>query len=220
MKGQHLPSQWSWLTMAQVLRALSNGRLIEQGWSPQCHKQPSPDAATWGVLKTTAIQPGEFRSEHNKSLPDSLTPKPSLEVLSGDLLLTAAGPRVRCAIPCLVRTTRPRLMISGKIYRFRADKSVIDPRFLELFLLSPAAQKSLDAMKTGTSDSGLNLTQPRFLGLNVVVPPLDEQRRIVDILEDHLSRLDAARGSMSTSIARLRLLQESWLFTHLGTNAG
>jgi hypothetical protein len=47
-------------------------------------------------------------------------------------------------------------------------------------------------MKTGISDSGLNLTRSRFLALPVVVPPPAEQRRIVEILEDHLSRLDAA----------------------------
>jgi len=94
-------------------------------------------------------------------------------------------------------------MISGKIYRFRVDESVMDPRFLELFLLGPAAQKSLDSMKTGISESGLNLTQSRFLGLEVVVPELQEQRRIVDILGDHLSRLDAAENGLKLALRRL-----------------
>ena len=216
MTSEDLPSNWSLMPLAQVLRDLPNGRLVEQGWSPQCHGQPALEVGAWGVLKTTSIQPGEFRSEHNKLLPGDLTPKPSLEVLPGDLLLTAAGPQTRCAIPCLVRATRPRLMISGKIYRFRAEESVMDPRFLELFLLSPMAQKSLNAMKTGISDSGLNLTQSRFLGLEVVVPQLKEQRHIVEMLEDHLYRLEVAQASVRTARTRLKALRESWLAEHLG----
>jgi len=42
----------------------------------------------------------------------------------------------------------------------------------------------------------------------VAFPPLDEQRRIVEILEDHLSRLDAAEAGMAFSLARLASLKE------------
>ena len=139
------------------------------GWSPQCEKEPATKIEIWGVLKTTSIQPGEFQPEHNKRLPAHFEPRPSIEVRSGDLLLTNAGPRARCGIPCLVRTTRPRLMLSGKMYRFRPEPEIVDPRFLELFLLSPVAQARIDKMKTGISDSGLNLTQGRFLQLRVPV---------------------------------------------------
>ena len=158
----------------------------------------------WGVLKTTAVQAGAFDDAHHKRLPSHFHPRPGIEVLPGDLLLTNAGPRARCAIPCLVRSTRSRLMLSGKIYRFRADESVMDPRFLEYLLLEPTTQQTLDRMKTGISDSGLNLTQAKFLSLPVVVPPLEEQRRIVDLLEDHLSRLDAAVASLEAADGRLR----------------
>ncbi|MGY1748829.1 restriction endonuclease subunit S [Modestobacter sp. SYSU DS0511] len=107
-------------------------------------------------------------------------------------------------------------MISGKIYRFRANDSVVDPRFLEMYLLSPPAQQALERMKTGISDSGLNLTQARFLRLQVPVPPLAEQRRIVDLLEDHLSRLDNALNSAKTAQRRIRVLtaHAMWSLTH------
>ena len=103
----------------------------------------------------------------------------------------------------LVRSTPERLMMSGKMYRFRADDR-LEPRFLELWLLSPDAQRQIDAMKTGISDSGLNLTHGRFTRLPVPVPPLDEQRRIVDLLEDHLSRLDAAENYLTSGLRRRR----------------
>lgn len=207
MTAGTFPVHWRRLKIAQVLRPLPSGKLLQQGWSPQCEKEPSPDDNTWGVLKTTAIQPGEFLSAENKRLPDRLSSRPAIEVHTGDLLMTCAGPRKRCAVPCLVKGTRPRLMMSGKMYRFRADESIMEPRFLELALLEPDTQRSLDKMKTGISDSGLNLTQSRFLELELAVPPVDEQRRIVDILEDHLSRLDAADSALDAAHRRSDLLR-------------
>ena len=89
----------------------------------------------------------------------------------------------------------------------RADELLMEPRFLEYFLLDPDTQRAIDRMKTGISDSGLNLTRSRFLALPVVVPPPAEQRRIVEILEDHLSRLDAARSALAAAQRR----RDAWL---------
>ena len=204
-----MSDRWEWLTLADVLEKQNNGKSIQQGWSPKCHDFPAESGA-WGVLKTTAIQAGSFEPIHNKKLPERLDPKPQIQVAAGDLLITCAGPRSRCGVPALVRATPPRLMMSGKMYRFRPDVRV-DARFLEYWLLSPRAQKLIDTMKTGISESGLNLTHSRFVRLPVPVPPLDEQRRIVDLLEDHLSRLDAADQDLESCNRRLGALQRSAL---------
>lgn len=194
--------EWRDAKIGEVLVPQGNGKRVQQGWSPRCLTHPADDD-TWGVLKTTAIQAGSFDPTQNKALPETMTPKPGFEVHSGDILITCAGPRARCGVPALVRRTRPKLMMSGKMYRLRPTDDV-DPSFLELWLLSPDAQSRIDAMKTGISDSGLNLTHGRFLELPVPVPPLDEQRRIVAILEDHLSRLDATDAMLAANAERVR----------------
>jgi type I restriction enzyme S subunit len=195
---------WEWHRLGDSLIPQSNGKPVQQGWSPRCHVKPAADGA-WGVLKTTAIQDGRFEPEHNKELPEHLVPRPQLEVQAGDLLMTCAGPRARCGVPALVRQTPARLMMSGKMYRMRPSDRLL-PEFLELWLRSPEAQFRIDRMKTGISDSGLNLTHGRFVELPVPVPPLDEQRWIVELLEDHLSRLDVAEAYIRAGLARA----QSW----------
>ncbi len=192
MSTDALPPGWFAVSIDAVLAQLEDGRILHHGWSPQCEKEPSQDDDKWGVLKTTAIQDGLYLSEHNKKLPSSLRPRSNLEVHSGDILLTCAGPRNRCGIVCLVRHTRPRLILSGKIYRFRANEVIADPSFLECFLRTQDATTAIDAMKTGISDSGLNLTHGRFLRLQIPIPPLPEQRRIVAKIEELFAELDAA----------------------------
>jgi type I restriction enzyme S subunit len=158
---------------------MEDGRIIHHGWSPQCNVFPSESVDTWGVLKTTAVQPGAFLAHENKALPSHLAARVNLEVHEGDLLLTCAGPRSRCGIACLVRETRPRLIFSGKMYRFRSAPSVMEARFLEAFLQTFHVWQAIDAMKTGGNDSGLNLTHDRFRQLLIPVAPIAEQRRIV-----------------------------------------
>jgi type I restriction enzyme, S subunit len=51
--------------------------------------------------------------------------------------------------------------------------------------------------KAGTTVASMEM--PRLYEHTIPVPPLDVQRRIVDILEDHLSRLDAATGLLESA---------------------
>ena len=81
-------------------------------------------------------------------------------------------------------------MISGKMYRFRVEPELAEPGLLEAFLQSSEAQSAIDDMKTGISDSGLNLTHDRFTKLPVVMPPRREQRRILNAIESYFTRLD------------------------------
>ena len=101
-----MPRGWAKVPIEELFCPLEDGRTLHQGWSPQCESEPSPSVNEWGVLKTTSIQAGAFLPEYNKRLPSSLNPRPQLEVKVGDILITCAGPRVRCGVACLVRNTR------------------------------------------------------------------------------------------------------------------
>jgi type I restriction enzyme S subunit len=142
-----LPPGWAWAEIDKVFDALHDGRTLHHGWSPQCESVASDNPNIWAVLRTTAIQPGKFLPAENKRLPKTLEPRANIEVGAGDLLLTCAGPRSRCGVACLVRETRPRLIISGKMYRFRTNPAVMDGAFLEAFLQTRKAWDAIDRMK-------------------------------------------------------------------------
>jgi type I restriction enzyme S subunit len=58
-----------------------------------------------------------------------------------------------------------------------------------------------------------NIKASEYLKVPVPLPPLDEQVRIVEILEDHLSRLDAADSSLTSAHLRLSVLHKSVLMS-------
>ncbi|BBL34535.1 hypothetical protein Nstercoris_00773 [Nitrosomonas stercoris] len=205
-----LPKSWSWVSIVELLDKNSNGKPFQQGWSPQCHNHPASENC-WGVLKTTAIQDGEFWGHENKELPESIEPRPHLEVVKGDILMTCAGPRNRCGVVCFVKKTRSKLLMSGKMYRFRPNSTLLDSKYLEGFIRSHQAQRAIDSMKTGISDSGLNLTHGRFSELMVPLAPLSEQKRIVAKIEELFSELDSGIASLKTAREQLKIYRQALL---------
>ncbi|MFZ5440930.1 MAG: restriction endonuclease subunit S [Myxococcota bacterium] len=165
---------------------------LDQGWSPKCDPRPAQSDAEWAVIKTTSVQPLQFVAAENKRLPVQLAPREALEIVAGDVLITRAGPRSRAGVTCAVSNTRPRLMICDKVYRLRTKAELLDPAYLACWLNAPAALTALDAMKTGISESGVNLTQVKLLSLPVVLPPLAEQRRLVDVVTRSLAGVGRA----------------------------
>ena len=101
-------------------------------------------------------------------------------------------------------------MISGKMYRMHVSRWV-DPSFAEAWLLSTEAQKAIDRMKTGGSDSGLNLTHSRFLQLPFLVAPLAEQHRIVAKVEDLFAKLDSGVSALRRAREKLERYRTSVL---------
>lgn len=184
---------------------------IGQGWSPRCENVPSPSPDEWGVIKTTAIQAGYFDETENKKLPSNLDPRTHLELQDGDLLITRAGPRKRVGVACLVRKPRPRLILCDKAYRLSVRVEKVDPAYLEAVLNSPSTQQDIEELKSGINDSGLNLTQVRFLSLEFHLPDLDEQREIIAEIEAKMSNINALEIQIEEDLSRAKSLRQSIL---------
>jgi len=184
---------------------------LDQGWSPRCERVPSKASDIWGVIKTTAVQSMCFLEAENKKLPTKLKPRLNLELTIGDLLITRAGPRKRVGVACLVKATRPRLILCDKVYRLRCKTDVVIPSFLELVLNAPHIVDKLDELKTGISDSGLNLTQKRFKELIVPLPALPIQARIIDEVQSRLSVNEELEKQVETNLKRAERLRQSIL---------
>jgi len=84
----------------------------------------------------------------------------------------------------------------------------IDPRYLAYFLLQDSVRNRAARAMTGAV--GLRRVPRGYLEeLDIPLPPLVEQQRIAEALEDHISRLDVAEKSLGVTLRRLDRLRES-----------
>ncbi|WP_197379991.1 restriction endonuclease subunit S [Mycolicibacterium mengxianglii] len=124
---------------------------------------------------------------------------PKHQVKSGDLLVSWA------ATLSVHRWSDPREgALNQHIFKVEPF-DIIDDRFLE-----HALRFALDDMYRSAHGSGMvHITRGKFESTPILLPPMAEQHRIVEVLEDHLSRLDSAEASLNAVEQRVRALSGS-----------
>ncbi len=185
---------------------------INQGWSPKCELNREPKTGEWAVIKTSAIQSAKYISNECKPLPSEYEPRPSLEINTGDLLMTRKGPRVRTGVVCLVRETRSHSMLCDTVYRFRALEELVLPEFLELALNSPLIVAEIDKRKSGISDSGISLNHGKIKTLHIpIATSFEEQRMMIELVKKKLEFVDIVESSLEKELQRAETLRQSIL---------
>jgi len=160
--------------------------LIEHvsGPSPNCEERNIQSDNEWGLLKTTAVVWDGWNPNAHKVPPQEYWNKHHLEVKSGDVLVTKAGPRNRVGVVVYVDKTPPHLMVSGKMIGLKPNHKVVDYRALAAALSSESSQRYLDIRTTGMAEAQLNFTNQLLLDTEVLLPALNVQKKISSVLSN------------------------------------
>jgi restriction endonuclease S subunit len=98
----------------------------------------------------------------------------------------------------------PEAVLNQHIFKV---ESQIDPRF-HRYLLDFKIQE----MYANTHGSGMvHITKKTFEAIQVFVPPLPEQHKIVEILENHISRLDVALADVKQAKVKAAQFRRSFI---------
>jgi len=192
-----VPAHWG---VCAVRRAVDR---IEQGWSPECEATPADDD-TWGVLKAGCLNNGFFDASENKTLPPGLAPMPEYEVCSGDVLMSrASGSPELVGSVALVKETRPKLMLSDKIFRIRLATEISPAHFVWMMSSRPTRSQIEQALSGGNGLAN-NLPQSVLLAFQLAVPPRQEQDAIASFLDRETAKIDALVAEQEQLITLLK----------------
>jgi type I restriction enzyme S subunit len=146
-----------------------------------------------GVLKTSAVTYGTFRPEENKVVVADEVARARTAVKQNTVLISRMNTVDLVAASVFVPVDHPDLVLPDRIWMIEPATGV-DARWLHQCISSDSARQRLSGMATGTSGSMKNLSQEKFLGLEVLVPPLAEQRTIADVLSTAHDNIEAAQA--------------------------
>lgn len=152
---------------------------VDQGVSPQAENQvPTPNE--WGVLKAGCVNGGVFRPDQIKRLPDGFDVPESLRVANGDILVARAS-----GSPNLVGSTarvaglRGKAILSDKTFRLIV-RPTVNPDFLVLAMNSHSYRQQVRGAISGAEGLANNLPVTALRSFEFPMPPLGEQREIVE----------------------------------------
>jgi type I restriction enzyme S subunit len=123
----------------------------------------------------------------------------------GDVLLTREAPLGEVAI---VRDEE-RTFLGQRVMLYRADHSVLDPRFLFYSVRGPYLQRQIHA-HSGSGSTVDHIRVPDCSKFELPLPPLPEQRAIAHILGTLDDKIELNRRMNATLEAMARALFQSW----------
>ncbi|MGM4877063.1 restriction endonuclease subunit S [Bradyrhizobium sp. 956_D2_N1_5] len=156
--------------------------------------QPGPQYEG-GVLyvRPTEISDGKIQLAEVRRTSPQINKQYTRSILRvNDLILSIVGTIGKVA------ATPPELEggnITQSSCRIRVDTSLFQFRFVQYFLRSKAATNQFGAKRLGTAVPRLNIADVRRL--EIALPPLAEQRRIVEKLDALTARIVRARAEIS-----------------------
>lgn len=194
-----LPASWTTATLEQLtdpLRVICYGILMP--------KEDVPD----GVLYVRVVDLRDDRvnlATLKRTAPDIAEQYRRASLKAGDVLLAIRGSYGRVAVV-------PAELDGGNITQDTARLAAmpgVDARWLSVFLRSPIAQNYFKEVARGVAVKGVNIGDIR--PMTVPLPPIEEQKVIVEIVEDAMSILQAGESAVEQNLRRAAKLRQSVL---------
>jgi type I restriction enzyme S subunit len=168
-----LPKGWEKSTLGELVDAIREQSKIENTktyelWSIPSFSDGAPEI----------IQGSEIGSS-------------KLKVIRDDILISKINPRINrvwlVEDSILEQLASPEWLVA----RIK-DSNAVDKKFLQFYLSSPEFRDWISRAASSVTGSHSRAKANDILQRDIPLPPIDEQHKIVELLEDHLSRLDTA----------------------------
>ena len=122
-------------------------------------------------------------------------------VHEGDVLFNNTNSAKLIGKTAYVGRSGHMLAYSNHMTRLRVTSPLLDPEFLAWSLQWKFERRGFEALASNHVNQA-SIGTRLLVKQAIALPPLAEQRRIVEILEDHLSRLDAADKALQSASRR------------------
>ena len=184
-----IPVEWEIKNLSYTLVDINAGK------SPECPDIPAI-GDEWGVLKVSAVHPLGFREQENKVITNPIHINYNYEIKDGDLLITRANTPELVGLTCLVVDPPSRLLISDKTLRLVVNKSIAMSEFIfyttQMFLV----RLQIEINATGSSAGMKNISQQAIKNLQISLPNIEEQNRIIQLLSSSTNQINITYSNL------------------------
>ena len=191
-----LPAGWAWTTLGEIGEWRGGGtpsKRVERYWDGDI---------PW-------VSPKDMKVERIRDTLDHISRE---AVAESSTTLVPAGSVLVVTRSGILSHTLP-VAVAEREVALNQDLKALVPvdgvvsEYVAWGLRAHAQQILRECSKAGTTVA--NLETSRLLGFRIPLAPLNEQRRIVAAIEEHLSRLDAADASLGAAERKLSVARRS-----------
>lgn len=172
---------------------------IEVGVSVLCDNRGKSNGE-YGVLKTSSVGSGIFDPRENKAALQEEYPRLAVNPKQDSIIICRSNTPELVGSSAYVDKTYEDLFLPDTLWQTADHNSeLVSVRWLAYLFNTSGFKQQIKTIASGTSANMKKISQQNFAKLEIPVPPLDEQRKIAEIL----STWDAAIGLTEQLIAAL-----------------
>lgn len=202
----NLPSGW---INARLEELVSNPKtdLVDGPFGSNLKSSEYVDSGV-PVLKIQNIKANRFvRKKLSYVTPEKASELSRHSFVAGDLMITKLGEPL--GLCCKIPSDLAHGIFVADLMRLRPCDSVVDPTFLLHCINSDVVQNQFKEITKGTTRQRVNLTIVR--SIEIQLPPMAEQSRIVAKIEELFSELDKGIESLKTAQTQLKVYRQALL---------
>ncbi len=169
------PKGWEVVKLSDCLERIDNGK------SFTCDSN-AREGVFPAILKLSAATYGDYRPYENKALLDEKQFVESVEVHRGDLLFTRKNTPDLVGMAAYVFETPEKLMMPDLIFRLVTNERMT-PTFLWQLINNREFRPAIQGISGGSAKSMSNISKERLKNIEVICPPISEQKKLEGVLE-------------------------------------
>lgn len=177
-----MPAHWVPCRLKNTITSIESGTSVNGADIPASFHEV-------GVLKTSCVSAGRFTPEANKTVLDEDLARVSCQVKAGTLIVNRANTPALVGSAGYVAEAQENLYLSDKLWRVTFDRALAE--FIYRWTATNVYRAQIAASCVGASSSMQNLSMTDFQNIALALPPVQEQRQIVDYLDDRCTKVDA-----------------------------
>lgn len=183
-------------------------RSIIGGVSVNAEQVPA-DCDEIGVLKTSCVSQNIFLPKENKRVIQDELKRVKCSVKENTVIVSRMNTPELVGAAGFVERDYDNLFLPDRLWEVSFDTDRILPKFAWYFLISKYAKNYYTSLSTGTSGSMQNISKGQFENILIPLPTMEEQRRLIQILDFECVKYDAAIEKANHQIDLLKEYKQS-----------
>ena len=198
------PKGWDVVKLSKCLERIDNGK------SFTCDSN-AREGAFPAILKLSAATYGDYRPYENKALLDEKQFVKSVEVHRGELLFTRKNTPDLVGMAAYVFETPEKLMMPDLIFRLVTNERMT-PIFLWQLINNREFRPVIQGISGGSAKSMSNISKERLKNIEVICPPISEQKKLEGVLE----QVDKSKVAVQKALDETQTLFDSLMQEYFG----
>jgi type I restriction enzyme S subunit len=184
--------EWPTVALGELIASL------QAGVSVNSENRPCEEGEI-GVLKTSCVSGGRFNPGEHKAVLENERERVRIPVEGNSIILSRMNTPDLVGENAYIEADQTRLFLPDRLWLLKTNTDA-DCRWLSFYMQSARFRRQIDDIATGTSGSMKNISKGRLRDLQVSLPSVDEQLRIVEVLAS-VDRVIALNAQISGYVA-------------------